>query len=193
MTGRPSAASQGLDEHLSRPPYVAAPDFEAKYRAQCFCGRVQWSIGQDALSSMYCHCETCQTLHGTPYQWAAVVPKESVHFTAGIDALCYYSSGERAARYTLPCKLSCGDCRAPIADEGRNMMLLMPTYIAFPRDHNGRKLVPQPWKPQHHMFYGRRVADMKDGLEKYVTKKGEGKCDDEGRVIEDEQGAKGEK
>lgn len=33
--------------------------------------------------------------------------------------------------YKLPCKISCAMCHGPIADEGRNMMLVLPGLIDF--------------------------------------------------------------
>lgn len=91
-------------------------------------------------------------------------------------------------RYELPCKVSCGSCRSPIADEGRNMMLLMPTFVEFESDGRGQRQVDEEFKPTHHMFYESRVVDMHDGLVKYLTKKGEGRCDDEGNHIEGDGG-----
>ena len=169
-----------------RPPFVRRPDFTTKYTASCFCGTIRFDIAADCLDSMYCHCETCQTLHGTPFQWAAVVRKEDVAFHEGCpEKLVAYYSPDKTNSYTLPCKLGCPDCHAPLMDEGRNMMLILPPYIHFTRDSDGRKVVPDAWRPKHHMFYGRRCADMRDGLEKFVTKKGGERCDDEGRVIKD--------
>lgn len=175
-------------ESHDRPPYTRAPDFTTKHTARCFCGETKWEFSRDALDAMYCHCETCQTLHGTPYQWAAVCPKESVHFTKGGDKLLFYHSPTKEMVYKLPCKLSCHACHAPIADEGRNMMLMLPPYIHFERDENGRKIVADGFKAKHHMFYGKRVADMEDGLEKFLGKKGEGRCDDHGNTEEDHKG-----
>ncbi|BFZ56069.1 hypothetical protein PYCC9005_003111 [Savitreella phatthalungensis] len=207
-----------------RPPFKRPSDFKTQYEGSCYCGTIRWDIGGDPLDSMYCHCETCQTLHGTPYQWASVVRKEHVAFHNGCaEKLVAYHSPTKSNEYTLPCKLSCPDCHAPVMDEGRNMMLLLPPYIHFPRegsdDHPtdagdvakqskearvapkradsetsadaspeeggglGRKIVPEPWKANHHMFYGSRCADMADGLVKWLGRKGEKQCDDQGRPI----------
>lgn len=172
-----------------RPPFVRPPDFKVKYEASCFCGTIRYDLAADCLDSMYCHCETCQTLHGTPFQWAAVVRKEDVSFREGVaEKLVPYQSSSRANDYGLPCKLGCPDCHAPVMDEGRNMVLILPPYIHFPHEETadgseGRKIVPEAWRAKHHMFYGSRCADMKDGLEKFLGRKGHGLCDDEGRPI----------
>lgn len=68
------------------------------------------------------------------------------------------------------------------------MMLMLPPYIHFERDENGRKKIPDGFAAKHHMFYGKRVADMKDGLEKFLGRKGEGLCDDHGNALEEHTG-----
>jgi hypothetical protein len=62
---------------------------------------------------------------------AAIFHKEDVHFTSGEEQLIYWNSGEQSQEYILPCKVSCKNCRTPIMDEGRNMLLLFPTLVHF--------------------------------------------------------------
>lgn len=171
------------EEERNRPPYTRAKGFVTKYKASCYCGSVKWDLAADALDAMYCHCNICQTLHGTPYQWAAVMKKSDVHFYEGGDRLIFYYSNTKENVYTLPCKLSCPDCHAPVADEGRNMMLMLPPYVKFEKDGTGRKQIPIAFQAQHHMFYGDRVADMNDGKEKFLGRKGEDPCDDQGNPL----------
>lgn len=190
------------EDARSRPPFTSSPSFEASYTASCHCSLVRFEVSGEPESVMYCHCESCQTIHGTPYQWAAVFHKDKVRITSSPETLRFYRSspdivdGDERVAYGLPCKISCRRCGAPICDEGRNMMMMMPTYLAFPRENEGRgggggggdaeegrKIVPLAFRAQHHMFYGKRVADMDDGLDKYVTKKGEGMCDYRGNPI----------
>jgi hypothetical protein len=41
--------------------------FNVLYEASCHCGRVQYQLSREKpLSAKYCHCTTCQVLHGTP-------------------------------------------------------------------------------------------------------------------------------
>ena len=40
--------------------------FEARYDAECHCGKVKYQLSREVpLASKYCHCTTCQRLHGT--------------------------------------------------------------------------------------------------------------------------------
>ena len=59
------------------PEYASLEDtgFVAKYQALCFCGAVRYEVSADPVDAKICHCTTCQRLHGTPMQWAAIFHK----------------------------------------------------------------------------------------------------------------------
>ena len=41
------------------------PNFKALYEGSCHCGKVQYQLNREKpLSAKYCHCTTCQVLHG---------------------------------------------------------------------------------------------------------------------------------
>jgi len=158
-------------ERLSRAPYARArgENFVVKYKGKCFCEAVKFEICEDPLDASYCHCRDCQRLHGAPYQWAAIFHKDAVHFTKGAEKdLIFYNPHDKATEYKLPCKISCARCHAPIADEGRKMMLMLPSHIEFEMN-----LLPGPFRATHHMFYGSRVEDVNDDLPKFLGKKRE--------------------
>lgn len=62
-------STTGISEWKTRPPYrvhESNDDFEAKYEANCHCGRVKYQLSRrEPLDSKLCHCTTCQTQHGT--------------------------------------------------------------------------------------------------------------------------------
>lgn len=74
---------------------------------------------------------------------AAIFHKDDVRFTAGREQLVYWSSSEVSQEYVLPCKVSCGTCRSPIMDEGRNMLLLFPTLVHFEDARQRRVFQPR--------------------------------------------------
>ena len=40
-------------------------NFNARYRASCHCGKIKYQLSREKpLDSKYCHCTTCQKLHG---------------------------------------------------------------------------------------------------------------------------------
>ena len=65
------------DKWKERPPYRIhdKADFDAKWKGKCHCGAVQYELSRDKpLASKYCHCTTCQRLHGvrlpfSPYEF----------------------------------------------------------------------------------------------------------------------------
>lgn len=61
----------GLNEWKHRAPYKVHdndPNFHARYEASCHCGKVQYQLSREKpLDSKYCHCTTCQKLHGTKH------------------------------------------------------------------------------------------------------------------------------
>ncbi|KAJ5223298.1 hypothetical protein N7468_007840 [Penicillium chermesinum] len=68
-----------------RPPYDPKTPEEfgsVKWRAQCQCGKVSYLVKRDQpLNVKICHCESCQRMHGAPFQLAAIFHKEDLAFT----------------------------------------------------------------------------------------------------------------
>ncbi|MEA2061623.1 MAG: GFA family protein [Thermodesulfobacteriota bacterium] len=104
---------------------------------------------------------TCQRLHGAPMQWAAIFYKHHVRITAGLNHLVFYNEEQDKPERILPCKVRCGRCGTPIADEGRKM------WLAFPSLFNFGQQIPASFKPTCHIFYGTRVMEHQDGLPKW--------------------------
>lgn len=146
------------------PEYASLDDstFIPKYRAACFCGRVQYEVSAEPVDAKYCHCRACQTLHGAPMQWAAIFHKHHVRLTAGWEQLRFFNSELGLNDRILPCKVSCNQCGTPIADEGRRMWLAFPTLFDF-----GIGSAPASFRPSCHIFYGQRVTEIYDNLPKW--------------------------
>ena len=147
------------------PEYAALDDpvFIPRYRAACFCGSVRYEVSAEPVDAKFCHCRACQVLHGAPMQWAAIFHKHHVRFTAGMDQLGFFNSERGVHDRILPCKVSCNQCRTPLADEGRRMWLAFPTLFDFGPDAKR----PDAFKPTCHIFYGQRVVDLCDNLPKW--------------------------
>ncbi len=170
----------------SAPPYQlpsnTADNFQVHWTGQCHCGAVQYSLGRDKpLASKYCHCTSCQRMHGAPFQWAAIFHKTDIRFARGHRGLAWYAAGSKTAEHSLPCKVQCVFCRTPIMDEGRKMVLGFPTLIEGIRTPQVRRA----FEVQEHMFYGERVVDVRDGKPKFKGLSGESERVDEvtGEVI----------
>ncbi|PSS23317.1 hypothetical protein M430DRAFT_71846, partial [Amorphotheca resinae ATCC 22711] len=152
----------------SQPPYKSHASFRALYSGRCHCGLVQYEISSaQPLDAKFCHCRTCQVLHGAPFQWAAIFQKPDVNFPHGTQNLKFYNSALQTETHELPCKVSCAYCRAPIMDEGRNMILLFPSLVRFAGEEERRR-----FGARCHMFYEQRVVDVPDGLPKWAGMSG---------------------
>ncbi len=57
-----------LNQWKHRAPYKVHdndPNFHARYHGSCHCGKVQYQLSREKpLDSKYCHCTTCQKIHG---------------------------------------------------------------------------------------------------------------------------------
>ncbi len=153
------------DDWRQAPPYRHGVDpFPVRHRAQCHCGAVAFEVCADPVDAKLCHCPQCQSLHGAPFQWAVIFHKHDVRFVRGVEKIFFYHSETRKPGHVLPCKLSCKECRTPIADEGRRMFLAFGPLFDFgfpPR-------VPPAFRATCHIFYGARVIDIDDDLPKYL-------------------------
>lgn len=172
------------DDWRKQPPYGPAEGQDVVYyTATCHCSRVEYAIyAEKPMDSKFCHCSECQRLHGAPVQWAAIFHKTGIRFKpSSLDHLVFYHAPDDTQGHTLPCKVACGHCRAPLLDEGRNMIMLFPSLIRFTESvadgstdnlaksaKDKRKL----FMPKCHIFYGSRVGDYLDGKPKYRAHQG---------------------
>lgn len=58
-----------LNQWKFRAPYKVHdndPNFKARYEGSCHCGKVKYQLSREKpLDAKYCHCTTCQKIHGT--------------------------------------------------------------------------------------------------------------------------------
>lgn len=63
-----STTDREKDQWKLRAPYRIRDEgeqFEVKWRGKCHCGAIQYQLSRDKpLASKYCHCTTCQRMHG---------------------------------------------------------------------------------------------------------------------------------
>lgn len=113
-------------------------------------------------------------LRSPPPPGSVVIPKDDMLFTTSPDKLRFYRTEDQRTVHELPCKLSCGRCHSPIADEGRNMMLMYPSTWNFAKFEDR-----QAWLPDKHIFYAQRALDVEDGMPKWEKMQDESELMDE--------------
>ena len=160
-------ADKAINDWRSQPPYLSNEEnFKSKYSGKCHCGKISIECRTDPLDVKICHCTDCQKLQGAPMQIAAIFHKNDIRFGKDcVEHLKFYSAEKQASGHMLPCKLSCVHCNTMIADEGRRM------FLAFPSIFDFEKGTPDSFKPKCHIFYGQRVVDIADDLDKWMGHK----------------------
>lgn len=146
---------------LTGPPYIHPSSFKATYSGHCFCGAIQFSLSGEPKANVFCHCRSCQRLHGAPSSLTAIYDKDRVSYTAGVADLVFYSPQHKRNGYAVPCKLSCRHCHSPVGNEGGNMMLVLPALIDFSTTASEREgRLPDAFRPTFHQYYDTRIRDI---------------------------------
>ena len=70
----------------------------------------------------------------------------------------------------LPLKVSCKKCHSPVANEGNNMFLVLPTLVEF--EGHGDGSLPDTFKPKFHQYYDTRIREIDDDLPKFGAERG---------------------
>lgn len=73
--GDDGALEGELNQWKFRAPYQIHQDnsdFHARYEGSCHCGRIHYQLSREKpLDAKYCHCTTCQKLHGKTFPSAS--------------------------------------------------------------------------------------------------------------------------
>ena len=131
----------------------------AALRATCYCGAVRLCVeaALPPLSVSVCHCSTCRRLTGAPMLANLMLPSEGLRLSSANDdipQLLKEQTSKHVSRHR------CATCYSPIYATLGKGRVVVPTAL-FPPPH------PAAWRPQHHLYYDRRVIDVGDELPKY--------------------------
>ena len=83
MSAVDTSAERDGDATLQVLPYLLTSQdksFGIKYTASCMCGAVQYAVDCDPVAAKYCHCRSCQRLHGNAA--ASVISRSLLSYTA---------------------------------------------------------------------------------------------------------------
>ena len=129
----------------------------------CFCGKVTFRVEGPQIFSMYCHCTTCQKLHGAPFVHFLGFPKPNVQVTGGRASIVEVASSKGMNRY------SCGVCSARVYNENlsEDSGFIGVPAMALERGADGKIVDMEKIAPTGHIFYDDRVVDMDDDLPKF--------------------------
>lgn len=126
----------------------------------CFCGEITVRCSGEPRSVSYCHCSICRRLSGAPFSCQALFEASQVELViepgAGLSSLKTSKGVERSR---------CSSCLSPVhASLFGNKISVVPLgLLAQWREGGGGA-----YRPRHHLYYGNRVMDVRDGLPKYA-------------------------
>ena len=135
------------------------------FTAACLSGKNQYKMTGLPLACVVCHCTTCRRHSGAPYLHTAAWLNANVEQTAGGGADDVVSNSHTDALVRRACK----HCGGVVASEtpAYGLTALHLGCIEDAYEGNTHRAV---FKPQCHLFYGSRVADVIDGAPKMAKK-----------------------
>lgn len=127
--------------------------------ASCYCGAVRLcvDVSKPPLSVSICHCTTCRRLTGASFLTNLMLPAEALTIEPADAALITLQTSKHVSRHR------CASCCSPVYATLGKGRVVVPASLFDPPPLSS-------WKPQHHLYYDRRVFDLPDdGLPKYRT------------------------
>jgi hypothetical protein len=128
-----------------------------KITGKCLCGSVAWTVEDEPILQIYCHCHSCQKAHSAVLASVAYFPSESISMVGELVSQSVTDIEYAAIRH------SCAQCGSRV----------MNTPGGKGNDHM-RGIFPvlcdaQDWfDPAMHIFYEERTVDVDDGLPKFL-------------------------
>ncbi|MEL7428611.1 MAG: GFA family protein [Pseudomonadota bacterium] len=124
------------------------------HRGHCRCEGITVEISQDAVASVYCHCDDCRRSAGAPVIASVGFNKAAIAWTADTTV-------GRWVKGTCT-RLFCSRCGTPVAQEHEIAPERTYFYTAFMEK-------PELFPPQAHAFAGEKLGwlELADTLEKH--------------------------
>jgi hypothetical protein len=121
---------------------------------KCFCGAVHYTVPDEFLYAMYCHCSNCRRTTGSAFKPFAGIERDKLAVTHGPDDLLIY--GEAKA-HDAHCR-RCGSLLFSVVRDGAYVHVTMGTLVDEPTI-----------RPSRHIFVGSKAPwfSITDGLPQY--------------------------
>jgi len=125
---------------------------------QCQCGNTKFTIQGKPIVRMFCHCEFCQEFNSAAYGDVTIFLSKDVQL--------HDKKQVSFQKYKAPPAVQRGKCVAcnKPAIEFLDIPLLSSLTIIPSANIGAGEYLPQSWG---HIFYHRRIDDIKDSLPKY--------------------------
>ena len=110
---------------------------------KCFCGAVRYSVPDEFLYAMYCHCSNCRRTTGSAFKPFAGIERDKLVVTQGADNFLVY--GDDKANDTH-CK-RCGSLVYSVVRDGAFVHVAMGTLVDSPTI-----------RPSRHIFVSSKAS-----------------------------------
>jgi hypothetical protein len=121
---------------------------------KCECGAVRYTVADEFLYAMNCHCSNCRAATGSAFKPMAGIEREKLHFAAGEDALLIV--GDDNENHTR-CA-ACGSLLFSVVRDGAYV------HVAL-----GSLVDPPSIRPAAHIYVGSKAPwfEITDDLPQY--------------------------
>ena len=123
-----------------------------KYKGNCFCGAVEFTVSGEPVAAGYCHCASCRSWSAGPVNAFSLWSPDAVQVTKGADRIGVFNKSE------LSYRKFCTTC-------GGHVFTAHPTWNLV--DVYAAVIPDFPFHPKVHVHYQATVLHMKDGLPKF--------------------------
>ena len=110
---------------------------------KCFCGAVHYTLPDEFLYAMYCHCSNCRRTTGSAFKPFAGIERQKLVVTQGADILLVY--GDDKANNTH-CR-RCGSLLYSVVRDGAFVHVTLGTLVDDPTI-----------RPSRHIFVGSKAS-----------------------------------
>jgi hypothetical protein len=120
----------------------------------CECGVVQYTVADEFLYAMNCHCSNCRAATGSAFKAMAGIEREKLEFTDGQDALLIVGTEEENHTRCA----ACGSLLLSVVRDGAYVHVALGSLVDAPSI-----------RPTKHIFVGSKAPwfDITDDLPQF--------------------------
>ncbi|MCC8401572.1 GFA family protein [Paraburkholderia sp. MMS20-SJTN17] len=110
---------------------------------RCLCGAVHYSVKDEFVYALNCHCSNCRRATGSAFKPFAGIERDKLRITEGEDSLLIF--GDERAEHDVRCKL-CGSLMFSVVRQGQYVHVTLGTLTDSPS-----------MRPTAHIFVGSKA------------------------------------
>ncbi|WP_233800871.1 GFA family protein [Paraburkholderia sp. HP33-1] len=110
---------------------------------RCLCGAVHYSVKDEFVYALNCHCSNCRRATGSAFKPFAGIERDKLRITQGEDRLLIF--GDERAEHDVRCKI-CGSLMFSVVRQGQYVHVTLGTLTDAPT-----------MRPTAHIFVGSKA------------------------------------